>query len=803
MNLTAAVKTWKESAPSLQFLGQIVLSKSDTFDCMATLGRDLRTWSDYYSNATALAVLAVNCAYYTYDDEGFWKHFCKHLNIDSTPSNQSELGQAIEAYMRKVDSNFQPKAGPNRYVSRILEQCGINRHFMDDFVRFIKHLKHGSKWEATAELDFEDYRRCVPEDLPKHLRIFLKDKGGWTFSTSVAKNLSQLERRLLTHEQLASLPSYRPGFWYDFFQIYYDGRSIRLRLPEDVRQIQSTPLSDPPSMRWETLPQCPSHITTKFVGTIPLPKLVIDNPQSISSMEFLLIYDTGHSPQSIPLKHLEKLSNKRSFLDLAKLGLACPCRLKLWFEATGRTVITGGQRVMNELAVNIIDDLSIAAPSALVAPEDQIPVCLNAPDGYSLNFLTEATEVIGSPNTWMVSCKNTPAQGTLKTGAFSLQISIPLYRDILRLEDETKILLKGELDNGQFINLEGKPGSALSLEVGNGNVKSNIFTGGVFGNDGTLRINSRSLARGLFDWPEPWGIVTQGTGSPSGGLLYIDLRAFLESFPESSQYSEQFYKALPAGCRTLLKVFSNVLVGKGTTIFDVDDIPKLPKKLQTAIWILAACSRAFDGTSIEGVDCDDPELPIPQKTRLAIKWYQKAKTILTNGNMDVIENLLNDKPDFVAVCSPRWKAVLKEEVGRIENLKHMGTDLREAMLEWSRHVLSPLPGTAGMIASLPKGQELIAAWRNHYNGLAEPEISYGMARNCSDELGPIGDLAKLLQLAILKRTDRQDLMDRIETTNMSPVLKPYANALKNNEELPTELEELKGLIKGQQISAEE
>lgn len=801
MKFTAAVNTWKETAPQLRFLGQIVLSESDTFEYLKILGRHLRTRSDCFSNATALAVLAVNCAYYTYDDEGFWKHFCSKLNCDL--GMQSELGEAIEAYMHKIDTNFQPRTGPNRYVGRILEQCGISRYFLKDFVWFIKHLKQRAKWDATAELQFNDYERCVPDDLPKWLGKFLRDKGGWTFTTSVAKNMSQLNRGLLTHEQLASLPSYRPSFWSDFFKVYGGHSILPPRPSSDENQIQPTPLFAPPSMHWESPLNCPDHIVTEYVGTLPLPKLIIENPQSIISMEYLLIYDAGQGPRSIPATSLEKLSEYHSSLDLSKLGLGFPCRLRLWFEATGRTVISGGQRVMNELAVNIVDDLSITASSNLVAPEDRLPICLNAPNDYTLSFSTEAAHVPESPNTWVASCQTTPAQGFLKNGSFSLQFSIPIYRDILQLEDDTGILLKSELDGGQFIYLEGSPGSDLALEIRNGEDKSTIFSGGRFGKDGTLKINSRSLAQGLFGWAAPWGIVTQGTGSPSGGLLFLDLLTFLETFPESSQYPEPFYKALPTDSRKSLREFSKVLRGEGTTSFDVDGIQELPKKLQTAIWVFAACSLTFDGTAIEGLDCDDPEQPIPPKTRFAIQWYRQAKSILTNGDMDAIESLLNGKPDFVAVCSPRWKTILKDEIGRLEDLKHMDADLKEAIDEWVQHVSAPQLGTTGMIAGLPKGRELIAAWRSHCRNLAGPEISYEKARSCSDEPGLIGDLGKLLQLAILKKEGRQNLMDNIKTINMSPGLQPYANALKNNEELPTELEGLKRLLEGQHISAEE
>ena len=154
---------------------------------------------------------------------------------------------------------------------------------MRQFVQFIKDLKYGGKWDVVAELDLENYRRCVPENMPKFLGSFLKDKGGWIFTTNVAGCLSQLERGLISHKQISSLPSYRPGFWNDFFNLY-EGRSLHyFRKDEAQFEVTSALPSDPPFMYWEASHKSPSYVTTDDVSMLPLPKLVIGKGTRYSS----------------------------------------------------------------------------------------------------------------------------------------------------------------------------------------------------------------------------------------------------------------------------------------------------------------------------------------------------------------------------------------------------------------------------------------------------------------------------------------------------------------------------------------
>jgi hypothetical protein len=221
-----AVRHWKKLAPQLSFLGEIALSETETGTYLHSLSSRLKNQYNYYGYAIPISVLAVNCAYYHYDDSGFWHFFCKSLNLDCNPSIQARLGEVIESCLRSLRGEyFDERSGPFRYVGRILEECGISQYYMTPFVGFMKLLKGRHSWTTVSALSYSDYKKCIPYDLPKYLHSFLADISGWHFVTDVTNSLSQYERNLISPEGLCSLPGYRSDFWVGFLK-NYDGTSI-------------------------------------------------------------------------------------------------------------------------------------------------------------------------------------------------------------------------------------------------------------------------------------------------------------------------------------------------------------------------------------------------------------------------------------------------------------------------------------------------------------------------------------------------------------------------------------------------
>lgn len=207
-NLIQQEVTWKSEINSVSYIGELTLEKS----AVDALCRELGTNAAH--RPMTLTVLAVNCAYYYLDNDGFWTHFCAKLGVDHSSSNTQILGYHIEKYLKTINKRFRERSGPNRYVGAILEQSGITRKQLPKFVGFIKDLDRTYKWDGVLGLDYNRYRSEIPTTLgSKYLLNFLNDESGWEFVKDVARHLSQRERGLIEISELEKVKGYHPSFW--------------------------------------------------------------------------------------------------------------------------------------------------------------------------------------------------------------------------------------------------------------------------------------------------------------------------------------------------------------------------------------------------------------------------------------------------------------------------------------------------------------------------------------------------------------------------------------------------------------
>jgi hypothetical protein len=198
---------WKSEIKALSYLGELALEKS----AVDALCRELGTNAAH--RAMTLTVLAVNCAYYYLDNDGFWKHFCAKLGVDHSSSNTQILGYHIEKYLKTVNKRFRERSGPNRYVGAILEQSGITRKQLPKFVEFLRELGRRYQWDGVLGLDYNRYRLQIPTVGSKYLLNFLNEESGWEFVKDVARHLSQRERGLVKDSDLEKVKGYHPSFW--------------------------------------------------------------------------------------------------------------------------------------------------------------------------------------------------------------------------------------------------------------------------------------------------------------------------------------------------------------------------------------------------------------------------------------------------------------------------------------------------------------------------------------------------------------------------------------------------------------
>lgn len=780
------VRRWAKLAPSISFLGEIALSRSDTSKYLSDLSARLK--SDYNIDRydVPLAVLAVNCAYYHYDDSGFWKHFCAYLRFDCSPQVQDKLGYIIERYMQRIEGeDFVARSGPFRYVGRILEQCGVSQYYMPPFTGFMKLLKGRGGFEAVSALNYEAYKRCIPDDLPKYLNSFLQDMGGWRFVTDVASSLSQYERNLIRLDALCSLPGYRSEFWIDFLKSY-DGTSIENFSPSSDTPLPHRQPAATPYIYWmDNPPLSPAHVEQKHIYMRPFGKIGIGNFKSITTGRYILVANIAGKVGPIQPATLELQESNHAIIDLDMLKIPTPCEFGLWFEPVGRRHSHKDEKQPGKWSFSLVEKISIKVhPQQVVAPEDSLKVQIDAPSAYLLKFPSPAKSS-DHGKTWSIPCTSSVASGHILAEPLTIPVEIPVYRDIVRMGSGSSILLSTEVSQEENIVIEGWPGTNVRLFLQNDRRKQKIETGSRFGSEGNVRLNVKNnLGDVLGSWGESWGLLSQGTGTTKGSLLYLNLPQFMKDLPRICDYPNTFFDALPEPCSQQFRQLANMAPGEILHSFDARSINEFPEKLQTIAWVLAGCKKIFDGADIFnlGLEREQAASKIPAETQKTLLWYKKAHEVHNESEAKGSGFLLFDSIKPAAVYASPWIDMVLREQQRISSLHTLNTSLEGQIKKWCAEVMgdSQLEYT-GVIANLPGGNELTQAWRDFYRQKKTnnaPFIRiYGQAEIAAQKVGIVGALARILQLAVLKESDRKELMPQIGVADIPAELLPEVQNL--------------------------
>ena len=167
------------------YLGELILSEDELRTLFVFLSKaDLKS----PNNIACLAVAAVNCAFYYYDEEGFWKHFDSSIGNMFVQSHDY-FGNKILAFLKKnhfinIEEN---DFGSYRYVRPILLQSGISKKHVPRFSEFVSRLRdrYGlSSAIALSFIDFKDSVSIIPEG-NSWLRRFLNSEAGWVYTKDV------------------------------------------------------------------------------------------------------------------------------------------------------------------------------------------------------------------------------------------------------------------------------------------------------------------------------------------------------------------------------------------------------------------------------------------------------------------------------------------------------------------------------------------------------------------------------------------------------------------------------------------
>lgn len=208
---------WQEKLQHCQYAGEIYIDEHKLTGLSREFIADENLLKRKGLYNAALLVLAVNCAYHYYDDEGFWIHFCTLLKCSNNPNEHYIRGTEIESYLKSLGLLRVERSGPFRFVGTILEHCGVSRRYIVPFAHIIRQLiSTMGRDRLFAITRYDLNRRLESMNCSAYLKNFLLDNAGWDYFQHVSQLIRQYESRELTIEDLNEITGFQPGFWSEF-----------------------------------------------------------------------------------------------------------------------------------------------------------------------------------------------------------------------------------------------------------------------------------------------------------------------------------------------------------------------------------------------------------------------------------------------------------------------------------------------------------------------------------------------------------------------------------------------------------
>ena len=219
-------KVWASQIPDYEYLVELVLTY-DEYENYCRLYREKLVFlqSGYFPRPrfpykTVLVVLAVNCAYFEYDEVGFWVHFLSRLGLADRNDLQETIGSIVEDYLFEHQFLSEKREGPFCYVGAIIEQCGVTKRYLPRFAEFLKTGANRYGWPGLSIISKSSYEKLLPEEgMSRYLHKFLADTAGWKFVKDVARSIDRSRQHPVPSKFLESLKGFRPSFWKEFLDL--------------------------------------------------------------------------------------------------------------------------------------------------------------------------------------------------------------------------------------------------------------------------------------------------------------------------------------------------------------------------------------------------------------------------------------------------------------------------------------------------------------------------------------------------------------------------------------------------------
>lgn len=326
-------KNYSKKLQECYFVGEIVLTESELKDVGDYL-REFVINESLNRVRNTLLVFSTNIAYFYYDEQGFWKHFCEALNIDYCDINTSYVGQMIEETLLEYDLISMTRRGPFRYVGAILEQTGITKRSIPVFSDIIKLAINNYRISNTITKSYEKYKLFIENVYcSKYLKDYLLDKSGWEFTIQVIKIIYYLEERLLKLDEIPEIKGFHPSFWVDFFQNYgafnIKGKKVNNSINNGVKVEKDEKNTKPVIIKWHKEPDIDIKDINYKIFYDNIPDIYISNSGFFLGNNVLLFYDIGEG--------VKRIRDKTDFLKLKQeIKSKKACCGKLWVEYLDR-----------------------------------------------------------------------------------------------------------------------------------------------------------------------------------------------------------------------------------------------------------------------------------------------------------------------------------------------------------------------------------------------------------------------------------------------------------------------------------
>lgn len=197
------------------YAGDIRLSESELKDISVQyeIGYDeiQKNVENFYS---ITLVIAVNCAYHYYDDQGFWEHFFELIGKKNDAETQRYFGDLIEKALKFYRLFTGAREGSYRYVGAILEQTGITKRYFDKFLNIFSSLKNRFGIAGLVNVSRDKFNRNLRDfPCPKYLSNYLFEESGWKYVRQVASLVNLFESGEIDKADLYDFKGFRPEFW--------------------------------------------------------------------------------------------------------------------------------------------------------------------------------------------------------------------------------------------------------------------------------------------------------------------------------------------------------------------------------------------------------------------------------------------------------------------------------------------------------------------------------------------------------------------------------------------------------------